>query len=144
MSFYSNAMKRDRHCHILRFLHFTDKNEPDRKDEILTDWKTQNLFEIPNRTFSKFYNHSQHVAIYEVIGLYKGRVIFRQYIPKKRKHFFIKIYKTVWGNWLHIWHENTHGEGNTAKGAWLDHSRCDSDREITRMWPQIVCRLLRK
>jgi hypothetical protein len=67
---YSNAMKRDRYHHILHFLHFTDnKNEPDRKDEILTDWKIRNLFEILNRTFSKFYNHSQHVAIYEVIGL---------------------------------------------------------------------------
>jgi hypothetical protein len=29
----------------------------------------------------------------EVIVKFKGRVIFRQYIPKKRKHFFIKIYK---------------------------------------------------
>jgi hypothetical protein len=86
-------MKRDKYHHILHFLHFTDKNEPDRKDEILTDWKVQNLFEIPNRTFSKFYNHSQHVAVYEVIGLYKGRVVFRQYIPKKHKNFFIKIYK---------------------------------------------------
>jgi len=29
----------------------------------------------------------------EVIVKFKGRVIFRQYIPKKRKHFIIKIYK---------------------------------------------------
>jgi len=29
----------------------------------------------------------------EVIVKFKGRVIFRQYIPKKRKHFSIKIYK---------------------------------------------------
>jgi hypothetical protein len=29
----------------------------------------------------------------EVIAKFKGRVIFRQYIPKKRKHFGIKIYK---------------------------------------------------
>src|SRR5215470_17391937 len=77
-------MKRDRYRHILRFLHFTDKNEPDRKDEILTDWKIRNLFEIPNRTFSKFCNHSQHVATYKVIGLYKGIIIFRQYIPPVR------------------------------------------------------------
>jgi hypothetical protein len=74
---YSNAMKWDTYRHILRFLRFTDKNEPDRKDEILTDLKIRNLFEIPNRRFSKFYNHSQHVAVYEVTGLYKGRVVFR-------------------------------------------------------------------
>jgi len=28
-----------------------------------------------------------------MIVLFKGRVIFRQYIPKKHKHFDIKIYK---------------------------------------------------
>jgi hypothetical protein len=93
MPLYNNAAKRDGYCHILCFLHFTDHNEPDRKDEILTDWKIRNLFEILYRTLSKFYNHCQHVAVYEFIGLYKGRVIFRQYIPKKHNQFFIKIYK---------------------------------------------------
>jgi hypothetical protein len=29
----------------------------------------------------------------KVIVKYRGRVIVRQYIPKKRKHFGIKIYK---------------------------------------------------
>ena len=33
------------------------------------------------------------LAVDEVIVKYKGRVIFRQYIPKKHKHFGIKIYK---------------------------------------------------
>jgi hypothetical protein len=31
--------------------------------------------------------------VYEVILLYKGRVVFRQYIPKKHKRFRIRIYK---------------------------------------------------
>jgi len=33
------------------------------------------------------------VAVDEVIVIFKGRVIFRQYIPKERKSFSIKIYK---------------------------------------------------
>ena len=33
------------------------------------------------------------MAVDEVIVKYRGRVIFRQYIPKKRKRFGIKIYK---------------------------------------------------
>jgi len=33
------------------------------------------------------------LAADEVIVKFKGRVIFRQYIPKKRKRFGIKIYK---------------------------------------------------
>jgi hypothetical protein len=91
--FYSNAAKRDTYRHILRFPHFTDKNEPDRKDKIFTDWKIRKLFEILNRTLLKCCNHSQHVAVYELIGLYKGRVVFRQYGPTKHKRFGIKIYK---------------------------------------------------
>jgi len=33
------------------------------------------------------------LAVDEVIVKFQGRVIFRQYIPKKRKCFGIKIYK---------------------------------------------------
>ena len=94
-SFYGNAMKRDRYFHILRFLHFTDnKNGPDMTDENSDRlWKMQNLFEILNQKFSKFYSPSEHLAIDEVIVLYKERVIFQQYIPKKHRHFGIRIYK---------------------------------------------------
>ena len=94
-AFYGNAMKRDRFFHILRFLHFTDnENEPDMTDENADRlWKVRNLFDILNQKFSKFYSPSEHLAIDEVIVKYKGRVIFRQYIPKKHKRFGIKIYK---------------------------------------------------
>jgi hypothetical protein len=78
-------MKRVRYFHILRFLHFTDnKNEPDMTDEnsdLL--WKIIYLFEILKEKFSKFYSPSEHLAVSGVIVKYKGRVIFRQYIPKK-------------------------------------------------------------
>ena len=33
------------------------------------------------------------MAIYEVIVKFKGRVLFKQYIPKKGKHFGIKMFK---------------------------------------------------
>ena len=56
--------------------------------KILTD-----LFEILNATFSKFYNPSENLAVAEVIVSFKGRVIFKQYMPKKRKLFGIKIFK---------------------------------------------------
>ena len=94
-TFYTNAMKRDRFLHILRFLHFTDnKNEPDVTD-VNSDrlWKMRNLFDILKEKFSKFYSPSEHLAVDEVIVKFKGHVIFRQYIPKKHKRFGIKIYK---------------------------------------------------
>jgi len=42
----------------------------------------RDLFEILNYTFSKFYNPSANLAVYKVIVPFKGRVIFKQYIPK--------------------------------------------------------------
>jgi len=50
-------------------------------------WKIRDLFEILNNTFSKFYNPSENLAIDEVIVPFKGRVIFKQYIPKKTEAF---------------------------------------------------------
>jgi hypothetical protein len=56
-------------------------------------WKIQDIFEILNRTSSEFYNLSENLEIVKVIVLFKGRVIFRQYIPKKDKCFGIRLYK---------------------------------------------------
>ena len=44
-------------------------------------------------SYAKFYNPSENLAVGELIVNYRVRVIFRQYIPKKRKRFGIKIYK---------------------------------------------------
>ena len=55
--------------------------------------ETKNCFDKLNKAYAKFYNPSEHLAVDEVMVKFKGRVIFRQYIPKKRKRFGIKIYK---------------------------------------------------
>jgi hypothetical protein len=88
-------MKRDRYRNTLRLLHFTDNNnEPEVTDENSDRLrKMRNLSEI-QKTFSKFYSPSEHLAIDEVIVLFKGRVIFRQYKAKKHKCFGISIYKS--------------------------------------------------
>ena len=93
--YWSRAENFDRFFHILRFLCFTDnKNEPDMTDENSDRlWKMRHLFDILNEKFSKLYSPSEHLAVDEVIVKYKGRVIFRQYIPKKHKCFGIKIYR---------------------------------------------------
>jgi hypothetical protein len=46
-----------------------------------------------NQAYAKFYNTSEHLAVDKVIVKFKGRVIFREYISKKREHFDIRIYK---------------------------------------------------
>jgi len=53
-------------------------------------WKIRDLFEIRRMNFSKFYNPSEYLAVDEVIAKFNGRIVFKQYIPKKRKSFGIK------------------------------------------------------
>lgn len=93
--FYSNTMVRDRFLHILRFLHFTDNNDAPNKEDPKYDrlWKLRKVFDSLNNKFSELYYPTEHLAVDEVIVKFKGKVIFRQYIPKKHKRFGVKIYK---------------------------------------------------
>jgi hypothetical protein len=69
-------------------------------------WKIQDIFEILEKTVHKFYNPSEDLTIDEVTVMFKGRVIFRQYIPIKHKHFGVKIYKLC------------NSTGYTGKSTW--------------------------
>jgi hypothetical protein len=85
-------MTRDRFLHILRFLHFADNSErPDQDEEYDRLWKLRTVFDTLHDNYAKFYNPSENLAVDEIIV--KFRVIFRHYIPNKRKRFGIKIYK---------------------------------------------------
>jgi hypothetical protein len=61
--------------------------------KILTGYGRSEIWNS-TKTFSKFYSHSEHLAVDQVTVLFTGRVIFRQYIPKEHKCVGIKIYKT--------------------------------------------------
>jgi len=87
--FYSNVMARNRFFQLLRFLHFENNDDPDY-DWL---WKIRKIFDTLNNKFCELYNPTEHLPVDEVIVLHKGRVVFRQYIPKKHKRFGIKIYK---------------------------------------------------
>ena len=93
--FYSNIMACDRFFHILRFLHFENNDDPPNHDDpdYNTLWKIRKIFDTLNNKFREMYNPTEHLAVDKVIVLCKGRVVFRQYIPKKHKRFGIKIYK---------------------------------------------------
>jgi hypothetical protein len=53
---------------------------------------TDSLFDTLNVAYKKFYIPSKNLVVDEITVDFKGRVIFRQYISKKRS-FGIKIYK---------------------------------------------------
>lgn len=88
-------MARDRYMGILRYLHFADNSMAlNRNDENYDRlWKIRKIFEMLNSNFKQAYNPTEELAIDEVIVKFKGRVIFRQYIPKKHKRWGMKMYK---------------------------------------------------
>jgi hypothetical protein len=51
------------------------------------------IFDKLNNSYVKYYVPTENLAVYEIIVLFKGRVNFRQYIPKKHKQFGIKLYR---------------------------------------------------
>jgi hypothetical protein len=81
-TFYSNTIKRDRFLHILHFLHFADNRKEITKNDENYDrlCKMQDVFEMINNAYLKYYNPAEHLAIDEVIVLFIGRIVFKQYI----------------------------------------------------------------
>jgi len=45
------------------------------------------LFDLNNK-FCELYNPTENVVVEQLIMLYKGRVAFQQYIPKKQKIWY--------------------------------------------------------
>jgi hypothetical protein len=92
-----NMMKWNRYLHFFQFLHFTDNRGGDDTKEGNCDrpWEIQNIFQILNRTFSRFHNPSENMATDEV----QRNDILRKYIPKKHKRFCTKLHKLH--NWIH-------------------------------------------
>jgi len=76
-------MKLGRFLHILRFA--DNSQRPDEGKEYDRLWKLRTVFDKLNEAYAIFYNPSEHLAVDEVIVKFKGRVVFRQYIPKKKK-----------------------------------------------------------
>ena len=92
--FYSETVTQDRFLNVLLFLHFADSSQrPDEGEEYDQLWKLRTVFDKLNEAYAKFCNPLEHLVVDEVIVKFKGRDVFKQYIPKKRKCFSIKIYK---------------------------------------------------
>jgi len=61
-----------------------NSQRPDEGEEYDQLWKLRIVFDKLKKAYAKFYNPSQHLAVDKVTVKFKSRVIFRQYIPKKK------------------------------------------------------------
>jgi hypothetical protein len=88
--FYSN----DRFLHIIIYYfqnndNFTDRANP-HYDKL---WKIRRVLSYLHNKYYTLYNPTEYWAVHEVTVKFKARVVFQQYIPKKRKIFQTKLYK---------------------------------------------------
>ncbi|GFV57698.1 piggyBac transposable element-derived protein 4 [Trichonephila clavipes] len=92
---FREVMPRDRFLMILKFLHFSDNSLKESRGSPTYDrlWKIRKVFDSFNRIFKEVYDPTENLSFDEVIIKFKGRVLFKQYIPKKRKQWGLKMYK---------------------------------------------------
>ena len=88
---FARYMSRDRYSLISRFLHFTD-NTKRREREHDRIWKVRDILEMIRSRITQFFHPYQKVVVDESLILFRGRLIFKQYIKSKRHRFGIKIY----------------------------------------------------
>ena len=92
--FYSKVMARDHVFHILQFLHLkTMTTLRTMTTQTMTDFGKykRKIFDILNNKLCELYNPKEQLAVDEVVMLYKGRVVFQQYIPKNIKDLASKF-----------------------------------------------------
>jgi hypothetical protein len=64
-----------------------------RHENYDSPWKMRAIFDKLNESCGKYHSPTEQLAVDEIIVLFEGRIIFRQYIPKKHRRFGIELYK---------------------------------------------------
>lgn len=88
--FVSALMTRDRFKSILKYLHFADNEKADQEDRL---YKISQLLNLVLTNFQKILTPGAELVIDESMIPWRGRLIFRQYIPNKSHKYGVKLYK---------------------------------------------------
>ena len=88
-SIFSSVMSRERFQLIMRFLHFG--NNPDFVGDRLG--KVRLLIHHLNDTMAELYVPGKDLSVDESMMLFRGRLVFRQYIKNKRHKYGVKYYE---------------------------------------------------
>ncbi|CAH2009346.1 unnamed protein product [Acanthoscelides obtectus] len=89
---FSEQMSRDRFLIILRCIHFAKnvaKSDPQSEDRL---YKIRPLIDYFNNKMREVYYPGKQLSLDESMMLWRGRLVFRQYIKNKRHPYGIKLY----------------------------------------------------
>ena len=94
--FFGQLMTRTRFLLLNKFLHFQDiqhpgydPNDPHR-DRL---FKIRDIMNMLKEKLNTVYYPSEHITVDKSLVLFKGRLLFKQYIKSKRSRFGIKFYE---------------------------------------------------
>jgi len=87
-----SKMSRNRFLEILRTLHFSDNKFPNINDRF---WKLGSYLADILGKFQDAINAGKFLCMNESLVGFKGRLVFRQYIPNKRCRFGVKFFVLV-------------------------------------------------
>lgn len=88
--FPKHMMSRDRFFSLLSCLHFSD-NDNNQADDRLG--KIRNFMTLMQRKFQDIFIPGEEIVIDESLVPFRGRLLFRQYIPNKAHKYGIKLFK---------------------------------------------------
>jgi hypothetical protein len=86
-----NTMSRDRFELLLKFFHFSNNQEAHADQDRL--FKLRPLLDLLRTRFKSIYVPGSVISIDETMVPWKGRLLFKQYIPGKAHKYGVKIYK---------------------------------------------------
>lgn len=90
--FILSTMPRDRFLAILRNIHFCNNNDPQLNKDVRT-YKVQHILDLIIKNFQNCFNPGRNLVVDESMVPFRGRLIFRQYIPNKTHKYGVKLYK---------------------------------------------------
>ena len=92
---FGKIMTRNRFQLLLSMLHYNDNSQAPRTTDPNRDrlYKIRPVLDHLFERFQAVYGLSRDIAIDESLLLWKGRLLFKQYLPLKRSRFGIKLYK---------------------------------------------------
>jgi hypothetical protein len=88
--FFRKICSRDNFLQTLYALHFADNQTMDKTDPLR---KIRPIVDSMQTKFSNSFYPFQDLAIDESLILWKGRLVFKQYIPSKRHRFGVKLFE---------------------------------------------------
>ncbi|KAL4103748.1 hypothetical protein QTP88_019089 [Uroleucon formosanum] len=90
--FFREHMSRNRFMLLLRALHFSRNTQEGELAPRNRLYKIQPIVDYFNSKMNEIYEPSKNLSIDESMVLWRGRLIFRQYIKNKRHKYGVKMY----------------------------------------------------